>query len=294
VIGEGEQAMLDIAKDYPKKYPRFMRTPMVADLDTLPFPDRDSVDIHSYKYKIDDEPATSMMTSRGCPYKCAFCCKVFGNKIRFRSAKNVALELDELQNKYGYNAVMIYDDEFFINRKRDVEICHLFKERKMLWRCFTRSNLVDEKLIETASKSGLKEVLIGVESGSNRILQNINKGTTVEMNKRAIRTIRKHGVRVKIAMILGLPGENEKSLQETEDFLSSVEFDDVDFSVLQVYPNTSIHNNPSKYDVFFEKARWFKGRPDSYSECSPVSTSSLSFEEILKVRDKFEKKYKKW
>jgi anaerobic magnesium-protoporphyrin IX monomethyl ester cyclase len=293
IVGEGEDAILRIAMNPKWPYPsRFSSHPIK--MDELPLLDRDSVDIHSYKYKIDEEPATSTLTSRGCPFSCAFCCKIFGKNIRFRSAKNVALELEELQSKYGYNAVMIYDDEFFINRERDIEICRSFKERKMLWRCFTRSNLVDEKLIKIASESGLREILIGIESGSDRILKNINKGTTVEMNKRAIKIIRDQGVRIKLAMILCLPGENEKSLQETEAFLDSIEFDDIDFSILQVYPGTEIYKNPDNYDIIYGKPKWFKGKPNEYSKCSSVSTSSLSFKRIIEARDRFEKKYKKW
>jgi len=293
IVGEGEDAMLRIAMNPLWPFPSRLKSHPVI-IDEIPFPNRDAMDIHDFKYKIDGEPATSMMTSRGCCFDCAFCCKVFGKKIRFRSAKNVALELEELQNKYGYNAAMLYDDEFFINRERDIEICNSFKERKMLWRCFTRSNLVDEKLIRIASESGLREILIGIESGSDRILKNVNKGTTVEMNKKAIKTIRKYGIRVKLAMILCLPGENEESLQETEDFLDSIEFDDIDFSILQVYPGTEIYKNPDNYDIIYGKSKWFKGKPNGYSECGPVSTSSLSFERILEVRDRFEKKYKRW
>jgi anaerobic magnesium-protoporphyrin IX monomethyl ester cyclase len=294
VIGEGERAILRIMRKYPMDYPKFFCSMQIEYIDAFPFPDRDAVDIHSYKYFIDGELATSMMTSRGCPYNCAFCCNIFGRKVRFRTSYNVNLELEELQNKYNYNAVMIYDDEFFLNKKRDIEICNCFKKRKMLWRCFTRSNMVDEKLIETAAKSGLREILLGIESGSNHILKTVNKGTTVEMNREAIRIIRKYGIRVKLAMILGLPSENLKTLQETDDFLGSIEFDDIDFSILQVYPNTDIYKNPYKYDIIFQKGSFFKGRPGHYEECSPIHTSSLTFEEILDARNRLEKKYKKW
>ncbi len=114
------------------------------------------------------------------------------------------------------------------------------------------------------------------------------------MNKKAIGTIRKYNIRVKLAMILGLPGETKESIQETKNFLESIEFDDIDFSILQVYPNTEIYKNPNKYDIIFEPGSYFKGKPGHYSECSPISTSSLTFGEILEARKQFEKQFKRW
>jgi len=146
------------------------------------------------------------------------------------------------------------------------------------------------------SNCNCKEVLIGVESGSDRLLTNIRKGTTREIEGQAIRILRDNGIRVKAAFIVGLPGESWESIKETENFIEEFPADDYDFSVLQVYPLSHIYEHPEQYDLAFEKfsGRWFKGRPGEYGDVSPIRTSSMSFEEILKARDYLEKKYKRW
>ncbi len=292
VRGEGEEAIKHIV-DTGADSGTYNIPFEIADIDTIPFPDRSVVDIHSYKYEIDDIPATTMMTSRGCPYACAFCSSIWRN-VRFHSAKYVLKELDEVQS-YGFKAVHFFDDIFTLNRKRLEAICDGLKERKMSWRCFISGNAITEGMLSLMSKSGCKEVAMGIESGSDDILQKINKPSTVEQNKKAIEMAHEAGIRVKGLFIVGLPSESYKTIAETEAFINECPCDDYDFSVLSLLPNSDMYLNPGEYDISPMKQRdysglWYKGTPGMYH--SSVSTSCLSAIDLTQIRDRLEKEYK--
>jgi len=141
-------------------------------------------------------------------------------------------------------------------------------------------------------ESGCVEVGIGVESGSDTILKNVQKVETVEDIEGGIKTLRAAGIRVKAFFIVGLPGENKETLAETEQFLDRVPLDDVDFTIYSVYPGSPVHDNPQDYDIQWEGTAHFKGIPGQYK--STVRTKALSEEEIVDARDYLESKFKRW
>ena len=292
VRGEGERAIKDLVDTGDEM--GMYKYPEITDMDTIPFPDRSAVDIHSYKYEIDGVPATTMMTSRGCPYACAFCSSIW-QKVRFHSAKYILKELDEVQG-YGFNAVHFFDDVFTLNRKRLKAICAGLKERKMSWRCFISGNTATEQILQLMAKSGCKEVAIGIESGSDSILHAVHKCSTSEQNKKAIHMAHEAGIRVKGLFIVGLPGESEDTIAETEAFINECPCDDYDFSLLSVLPNSDIYKNHSKYDLILNTSKtdyektWYKGTPGEYG--TSVSTEHLTSHELLRYRDLLEDQWK--
>ena len=294
IEGEGETAIQKVINN--SKTQGFYRLNEIANIDTIPFPARSLVDIHSYKYEIDDVPATTMITSRGCPYACSFCSTIW-HKVRFHSSDYVLKELAEVQYKYGFNAVHFFDDVFTLKPERLKSICAGLHARKMSRRCFiTGANITDKQLAMMA-RSGCKEVGIGIESGSEKILQTINKVSTVKSNKAAIKTARKLGIRVKGLFIVGLPGESHETIADTMAFIDDCPCDDYDFTLLSPLPNCDIFLNSDKYDIEIDDNnnrdygdRWYKGKPGEY--CSTVSTSFLSAYELTSIRDKLEKEYK--
>jgi len=293
VIGEGENAMLNIAMRYPTTFPKYFKYPP-PNLYMLPFPDRKNIDIHNYKYFIDDEPTTTMLTSRGCPYNCAFCSSIY-NRVRLHSADYVINEIKEIQ-KLNFSGIMFFDDIFILNKKRLFKICEYLKKEKIVWRCFVRADLVNDEIMKIMAKSGCKEIGIGVETGSQKILDIVNKGTTVEQNTKTIELARNYGILSKAFIIVGLPSESKETIAETEQFLKKTKPDDLDITIYVPYPNTPIVNNPNRYDIKFDKTdlkkAWFKGIPGQYH--SLVSTSNLPSYEIVEARDKIEKKFKEW
>ena len=255
-------------------------------------PARDLIDIKSYEYMLNGVKATPIISSRGCPYHCSFCSRNFPRKVRFRSPDSVIREAVAIK-RMGFRGLLFYDDELLLDWERDFEIFSGLKKLGMIYRCFTRSNLVNESRARAMADTGCAEVLMGIESGSDQILRNVNKGTTRELNLDAIQLLKKNGIRVKAAIIVGLPGESAETLRETETFIEQAEPDDVDFSLAAVYPGSDIWNHPHRYDISFGRTGYlpYKGKPGEYE--TSVSTSSMTSSEILEARNYLEGKFKK-
>ena len=240
------------------------------------------------------------MTGSSCAWrKCVFCSRPLYDVLNYHSVPWVLDELDQIQ-KLGFKAVQFYDDEFFTNPMRDAVIIKAMGERNLIWRCFGHSRflLANERLVKLASLNGLREMLIGVESGSNRILGIVNKGTTVETNKKSIRMLHRLGIKVKCAMIIGLPSESPETLKETWEFCEDMQryVSDWDFTVFSPYPGSQVYEHPENYDIKFDKTEMhaFKGAAGSPAWALPnVSTSRLKNETILQLRDQFAERFKK-
>jgi len=277
VAGEGEGVIKDILINKPVG---IIQASRITDLDSLPFPDR--TDAHRYHWLFEGRKTTTMVTSRGCTGKCAFCCRTLDRKIYFRSAKNVLEEIKEIRS-LGFGAVMFYDDSIAMRKERLREICKGMEKMDMLWRCFIRSDQVNYELLQMMAMAGCREVLIGIESGSDTILKNIQKHETADMHKKAIADAKRAGIKVKALMIAGLPGETWETIEESKKFLAETRPDSMDVTVLQVYKGCPISANPQNYDLKFTEPTWYKGRKGEYA--STVSTSAMSGEEIVKARD---------
>lgn len=266
-------------------------------LDDYPFPDRTLVDLYSYHFDIHGRHATSLMTSRGCPFHCGFCCKT-EDTVRIRSAASVVREIQEIE-AIGFSAIIFPEDLFIVNRRRVEDVCEYLSGRDILWRCMVRGDLIVKygvSFLKTITDAGCMGVGIGAESGSNRILKIINKGENAETIREAIHMMKDAGIHVKGFFILGLPGENEESLQETAAFLEDVQLDDIDCKIFQPYEGSPIWNNRHQYDISWNgqptEYAFFKGRPGEYH--GTVSTSQLTNARLVEIWKQMEAKYKKW
>lgn len=286
ITGEGESAIVDYRSWDRKRISR----PFIADIDSIPYPDRSFIDIGSYHYSIDGEKATTVMTSRGCPYDCAFCCHPWGSKVRLHSSKYIVDEVRYLKREYGYRAFMFFDDIFVLPRGRIIRTTELLKQENVIYRCFVRSDLVDRNLLTMLKESGCVELGFGAESGSQKILDVVGKKSSVRKNTQLVELARGVGLRVKAFMVIGLPGETHETAQATYDWLKNTAPDDWDVSVYGPYKGSRIVDNPSLYDIEINEAAfedtWYKGIPGMYT-CH-VSTSGLSSTEIVWWRDKIE------
>jgi radical SAM superfamily enzyme YgiQ (UPF0313 family) len=188
-----------------------------------------------------------------------------------------------------FDGTMIVDDEFFSNKKRDLQICKELKELDMSYRCLTRPDLINEDIAKMASDSNCHEMLLGLESGSEKILKLLNKGMTKEQYKKAIKILHDHGIKVKGLFMIGLPGESHDTIDETQRFIEETNPDICEFTIYTPYPNSDFWNNQSSYDISIDKQRiltqgaWYKGKKGEY--ISYIHTSSLSPKEIIERRD---------
>lgn len=189
--------------------PRALITPM----DMIPFPHR--------------EPGVKphLFTSRGCPYRCSFCASsAFWKQVRMFSAEYVVVEIEHIMEQFpGIRHISIWDDLFVMNRYRLDRIVQLMEERGILGRvrfdAAVRAGLVDDTLCLTLKKMGVVSVGFGAESGSDRILETLGKGTTVEVNQQALDTLHRHGIQVGVSCIVGCPTETEQEAVSTYEFI---------------------------------------------------------------------------
>lgn len=283
VCGEADQVIAEIIE---REITGIVNTPRIENIDNL-FPDRSQS--YRYHYKIDGLQATTMITSRGCPHDCSFCSKEVYGRLRYtRSAESVMIEIDSVMS-HGYRAVMFYDDTFMTGRKRLETLCEEFKKRQLVWRCLARSDSADKEILTLMKESGCREIAVGIESGSQTILDNIHKHETVEQQRNCINMAHEAGMRVKAFMIVGLPGENWDTIRETDKFLEETRPECLDISILAVYPGSDIYKHPENYDIQFGPPVHFKGRQGAYV-CN-VSTSCMTSEEIMQAHEMLYEKY---
>jgi len=162
-----------------------------------------------------------MITSRGCPYKCAFCQptleRIFGKKVRQRSVNNVLEEIEDIINQYKIKHISIHDEILTLNKKWVLDFCKEMEARKfdIQWSAQTRVDTLDEEIAEAMSSAGCICLFFGFESGSQRILNLLRKGIKLEQSIRAAKICKKYGMIMWANFILGIPTETDEELKQT-------------------------------------------------------------------------------
>lgn len=215
------------------------RIPRV-DVDINPIPARNLVDLSKYTERWGNY--TGMIASRGCPYQCTFCdLTVAGHKVRYRNIENVIDEMRSLQES-GLDDVFIFDDLFTVNKR----YLKAFNDAKLkagltiTWGGNARVNLVNEDFCETVRGSDGTRLFMGVESGSERMLQIYNKGITPEQTKKAFELCWQYGIEPKGYVLVGHPEETWDDVQKTADLVSTIRPGYLDVSILTPIPNTKL------------------------------------------------------
>ena len=194
------------------------------DIWNAPRPDRTSENairiIKNYHYKLGDRESTTMMSARGCPEQCAFCEDAM-TPVKRSLLENLRLEMEDIK-ALGYEGVYLFDDLFALSIKDSNEVADELKKRDLIYRCNAQARYFTkwgEAMAKMLADTGCYEIAFGAETGSQKILDNIYKRTTVEMNYKTIEYANKYGLIVKAFILLGLPGENWETLKETEKLI---------------------------------------------------------------------------
>ena len=207
----------------------------------LPMPAYDLLPSFKPYYLINPfiSPYALLYAGKGCPFGCIYC-NVAKTKYSSRSADSVIKELKMLKKMGNIKYVWFYDEIFTINRKRVIEICERIIEENIniKWFCDTRVDLVDEELLKIMRKGGCIEISYGVESGSQKILNSMNKGITVGQAKNALIWTRKAHIPIHLDIILGFIGEDEETLKETESFVRSTLPEELQINIITAKPGT--------------------------------------------------------
>lgn len=218
----------------------------INDINVIPRPARHLVDILRYSSHMKTilSPATTMMTSRGCPYKCIYCSKsITGEKLRAMTPENVIAEMEFLIRKYKLREIIFYDDSFTLNKERTMKICDLIirKGLKIKWQCETRVNLVNEELLKKMKQAGCYLIAYGIESGSENVLKILKKGITKEQVRNAVSMTRRAGIKMIGYFMIGIPGETAEDVKETIRFSKSLDVDFAQYSIATAYPGTELY-----------------------------------------------------
>ncbi|MCL5256397.1 MAG: B12-binding domain-containing radical SAM protein [Chloroflexi bacterium] len=288
VAGEGERAIVELASLVQRglPIPPSLRMPYIRQIDTIAPPARHLLPIHGYGYRIDGGRATTLMTSRGCPFSCAFCSKdVWQRGARLHSVDYVLAELHSIIDQYGFDHFLFLDDLITINKNRLLALCEGIRPLGIKWRCYARADTTTKEMLIAMKDAGCIEVGVGIESGSQKILDVVSKGTTVERNTEFVLHCKEIGLPVNVFIMIGLPGETYETVEETRRWMATVRPDRFGFNIFAPYVGTPIHNHPERYDIRLlpmpEEKSWVKGRQGEYEAF--VETSALSASEILRL-----------
>jgi radical SAM superfamily enzyme YgiQ (UPF0313 family) len=251
VVGDGEIALRLIMEGKARQ--RVLNIQLnEEEMNSLPIPYREPSFLKNYEFSVQGIKTSTILTAKGCPMRCAFC-EDAGTKVRLYQPLNIDRQIKDVLEA-GFKGVMFYDDIFAISKKRVRELIPVIKKHNIVYRCFGHAKSMDEEMAEMLSESGCIEIGFGAESGSQKILDTINKRTKVTDNIRFIETCNKYGIKVKAFIIIGLPGEDLSSIKETARFLDiliSNKFtsrlgneitNDFDITVYFPYKGTEIRN----------------------------------------------------
>lgn len=321
VAGDGEEAIFAACHPQAPKVidvdertsPLFLSNER---LNALPWPARHLVDMDSYHYTIEGVKAISLIAQLGCPFNCGFCGgreSPMLRNIRMRTSENVVAEMEHIWRTAGRRGFMFYDDELNVN-KNMVELMRMIAAKQaelgVEWRLrgFIKSQLFTDEQAAAMYAAGFRWILVGFESGAERILTNINKQATRAENTRCMDIARRHGLKVKALMSLGHPGESMETIEDTRSWLLEVKPADFDVTVITCYPGTPYFDQavPDEtrngvwaytykktgdrlYQIpvdYTTTADHYKGAPGDYH--SYVFTDHLSPEDLVRERDRVE------
>ena len=300
VRGEGEQTCIELVNCLKEKRSfkdvlgitfrdkgRIISNPdrhLMTDIDSLPFPDRDLLDgeYHNTTIGVIVAPKkfTSILSSRGCVFKCRFCSctSIARNSWRPRSIENILEELHLLASK-GYKQLMFVDDNFTLNQKRVIELCQRMRKEKidMEWISEGRVDQSSFYMFREMVKAGCRMMYFGIESASQKVLDYYNKRITPNQSMKTIEMVRKAGVDIIVgSFIIGAPYETKKEVQKTLDFTKKLDLDIPQINLLEANPGTPLWEEFTKKGLLNEEKYWESG-----VFISDICSDTVSHNELL-------------
>lgn len=268
VISEGEETIVDLVQTLEDGSPleqvkgivfskngQMVRTPareFIAHLDDLPYPAWDLIDLEHYflapnfhDSRGDKKRIVPIFTSRGCPFRCAYCLHMMGTRFRARSAENVLGEINYLYNTYGIEEIQIEDDIFNFDRARATRILESLASRQVrLAICYPnglRADLLKQEDLALYRKAGTYQICFGIESASDRILAMIGKRQDLEKINQVIAGCLAEGIGTHGFFMIGFPGETEEEIRRTIEFARQSQLVTANFSLVKLFPGTDLY-----------------------------------------------------
>lgn len=294
ILGEAENTLKDILDNKPKNNilgiyykendeVKFTgKRPFIEDLDSLPFPARHLVNNNIYKRPDNNKVQATIKVSRGCPFHCFFCLAtpVSGAKVRRRSPENIVAEIRECVEKYNIKNFLFWSDIFNIDKDWTMKLCQAIIDSglKITWSANTRADTADYEMAKMMYKSGCRLVSIGVESGSQYMLEKMGKKITLNDVRRTVKVFKKAKIRIYNYFVIGLPWETEETVEETIKFAIELNSDFISFYTATPLPGSRFYDYALEHNLFdketsFENAYYYPA----------VNTHNLTRERVFEL-----------
>ena len=269
----------------------------IKDLDSLPSPARHKVDMGRYPgYSTLKRRTTHVLSNRGCPFGCIYCCAThfWGRTTRSLSAEKVVAEIDTLVNTYGFRALYFYDDAFTADRKKAERVCQALVDRKLgiIWGTSTRIDLVNGGLLKLMAKAGCRQIDYGLETLNPAAQAKVGTKATYERARDVMRMTVDAGIKhVKVYLIIGLPGDTPSQMRETFAKTLSTCATEVSTQVLRIYPGTPIERIAQERGMLPKEFSWYEDFREGWSLFASVPEFTEWPRDILEKQYRFLKKY---
>ncbi|MBM3474771.1 MAG: B12-binding domain-containing radical SAM protein [Armatimonadetes bacterium] len=296
VVGEGEETLLEVARQVARgrggdakdwlwdirglAYDRegrmvfnHPRSP-VAELGSLPFPAHHLLGLESYvPHPNTGVVSQGILTYRGCPMGCAFCCNPQGPHVRRRSPSKVVDEMAHVVHGFGVRGFNVYDNLFALHREHALAVCDEIRRRglEVVWDAWTAGGLVDDEVARRMRAAGCIHVGFGAESGDDKVLARTQRGFTVARHQTGLDALKAAGLRVHAFFLIGLPGESAETVRQTVEFAKRCGADEVCLGIHRPFPGTGVWRDPAAYGVRLVKGPGF----EAYMETEHLSRAAI-------------------
>ena len=298
--GEGESIFPTLVSDLSNGANQYIyeQSELIKNINTIKFPARDKLLDH-----YSPNGYGHIISARGCPYGCTYCGSVciWHRTIRFRNLDNIMEEIKEVRDKYGTTDFTFWDETFTVNKKRINEFCDKIKPLNVNWRCDTRIDVIDKKLLLKMIDSGLHHISIGVESGNQETLDFIKKGITVEQIKKAAKILNETGVYWKAYLMIGFPNETEQHILDTLNIIYEIKPKRACLSIFTPYPGTELFDYCIANNIITNDICWERYSHQSKLNYFTPKIERKRFQELVELvstkLDEYngnEEGYKKW
>lgn len=273
------------------------------ELDKIPYPAFHLMDLNTYFTGLQmhgiyqrGSRILPIMTSRGCPYTCTFCCRVMGNVIRKKSIDKFASEIDYLIRKYKIDELYIEDDNFTADKNRALELLKVIKKSKIKYLKFANGvniNIVDEEILKSMKEAKVYSISFGIESGSANTLKKMHKYIDLERTKKMVGFAKSLGLLVGGNCIIGYPGESLADIRYSLDYFFKLNLDSMAIVNLVPFPGTEVRNECEKKGYLTEESKVWSNYYFSINNPIPlIETPLLSKKQlVVEIKRAYRKKY---
>ena len=261
---------------------------LIEDLDSLPFPARDLMPHHLYTpaptKRVSNFHATSICSARGCPFSCTFCGAnlIWGKKYRYRSPSNVIAEIEQCM-EMDIREFNFTDELFTANRERLRQLCEeiIRKDLHIAFTCMSRvGDFVDDEILLLMKQAGCKQISFGIESGSQDVLDLMNKKITLNAARNSIKHVKKTGIKTHASYMIGNIGDTRETIQATIEFAKELDTDIAAFFVTSPLPGTALWHQAKSQGYVRQDFEWIDFSPLSKASSPVLNLPSLSSQEI--------------